>query len=162
MAKGESGAQTAIRYRELLEKYIHETPIENVPLYAGRPSRMAISAAIGIDRKRLESPQCQPLFLELERNVQEFLKQSPPVNDAIGSSNRQERRGCPEDFKDSDQLALERQVEKYRSEVKKLESKINLLTQRVAVQAIELEHERRKKSGIVEHFETSIRTLHVN
>ena len=162
MAKGESGAQTAKRYREVLEKYINETPIEKVPLYAGRPSRMAISAALGIDRKRLESPQCLPLMLDLERIAKEYLEQNPPINDPAGSADKQEGPGCSENIKSSDLSALERQVERYRSEVKKLESRNNILSQRVAVLALDLENERRKQSGIVEHFETSIRTLHVN
>jgi hypothetical protein len=162
MAKGESGAQTAKRYSEMLEEYLRDTPIEDIPSYLGRPSRMAIAAALGFDRKRLESPQCLPLMLELERKVRDYLKQNSPINEPEGSTSEQEGSGCSEDIKACDLVALERQVEKYRSELKKLEGKNNQLTQRLAVLALELEHERRKKSGIVEHFETSIRTLHAD
>lgn len=159
MAKGESGVDTAKRYKDLLKDYIDKTPIEQVPIYRDGVCRSEIAEKLGFDRKRLNSSHCAPFLKELDDKLSEHLKEKK--QECAEKKSKGEITGA--NIKSEGQKRLERAeraVEKYKSDLKKAEKKINKLMERISVLTIELHNERTTNRGVSRHYLNSIRTIH--
>jgi hypothetical protein len=142
-------------------KIIMDTiPIVKWPAHGKVLSRSGIETVMkargftSFERKRLNSSACSPIFEEMNRKYDEYIRSL-----GIDISTKADKKAST--TKSSDFKLLEKENNKLKRKIKKLENELNQKEQRIALLNDEMEGFSLKTDAIEEYNRSSLRTLHV-
>lgn len=121
---------------------------------SGIETLMKVRGFTSFERKRLNSSACSPIFEEMNRKYDEYIRSL-----GIDISTKVDNKASI--TKSSNFKLLENDNKKLKRKIKRLEKEINLKEQRITLLNEELEGFSLKADAIEEYNRMSLRTLHV-
>jgi septal ring factor EnvC (AmiA/AmiB activator) len=147
-------------YASELQKIVDTVPIVKWPAHGKVLSKSGIETLMkargftSFERKRLKSPACSPIFEEMNRKYDEYIRSL-----GIDISTKADKKTST--TKSSDFKLLEKENKKLKRKIKKLENELHQKEQRIALLNDEMEGFSLKTDAIEEYNRSSLRTLHV-